>query len=46
MKRFRIVYWFSTSITTDRYISAADEAEARKKFAEFSDKKIIRIEEV
>lgn len=46
MKRFRIVYWFSTSITTERYITAANEEEARQKFADWSDKKIVSIEEV
>lgn len=46
MKRFRIIYWFSTSVTTERYIAAANEAEAKKKFAEFSDKQIVSIEEV
>lgn len=45
MKKFRIVYWFS-SIITERYITAADEADARKKFAEWSDKKIVSVEEV
>ena len=45
MKRFRIIYWFS-SITTERYITAANEEDARRKFAEWSDKKIISIEEV
>lgn len=46
MKRFRIVYWFSTSITTERYVTAASEEDARKKFTEWSDKKIVSIEEV
>ena len=45
MKLFRIIYWFG-SITTERYIRAADEADARKKFAEFTDKKIVSVEEV
>ena len=46
MKRFRIVYWFSTSITTERYITAANEEEARQKFSEWSVKEIVSIEEV
>lgn len=45
MKRFRIVYWFS-SITTERYISANSKDEALEKFAQWSDKKIVSIEEV
>lgn len=45
MKLFRIIYWFG-SITTEKYIRATDEADARKKFAEFTDKKIVSIEEV
>ena len=45
MKRFRIIYWFG-SITTERYITAVNEEEARKKFAEWSDKKIVSNEEV
>ena len=46
MKRFRVVYWFSTSVTTERYITAANEDEARKKFAAWRDKQIVSVEEV
>lgn len=46
MKRFRIVYWFN-SVTTERYVAANNEADARKKFAEVAgDKQIVSVEEV
>lgn len=46
MKRFRIVYWFN-SITTERYVSAKNEEDARAKFkATVGDKEIAFIEEV
>lgn len=45
MKLFQIIYWFG-SITTEKFIRAKDEADARKKFAEFTDKKIVSIREV
>lgn len=47
MKTYRIVYWFSTSIFTERYFKAANEREAARKFRdEVGDRRIINIEEV
>ena len=45
-KVFRFLYWFG-SITTERYIRARDEAEARAKFSELTNgKKVISVEVV
>jgi hypothetical protein len=46
MKLFRFFYWFG-SVTTERYIRAQDEKEARAKFAELTNgKQVISVEEV
>ena len=42
MKTYRIVYWFN-SITTERYIKARSEEEAREKMGDWV---IVSIEEV